>query len=91
MKRVVSAALLSAFLTGSALAADTVVNHDQAPVPAATPSFVWTGGFVGLNAGYAWGKSRYSNEYRISSTMIRMVGSADCMPATTINSTTGWC
>ncbi|GAA4531404.1 hypothetical protein GCM10023174_22700 [Chelativorans composti] len=31
MKRVVSAALLSAFLTGSALAADTVVNHDQAP------------------------------------------------------------
>lgn len=64
MKRVVSAALLSAFLTGSALAADTVVNHDQAPVPAATSSFVWTGGFVGLNAGYAWGKSRYSNEYR---------------------------
>lgn len=39
---------------GAANAADVLV--------AAPAGFVWTGGYVGLQAGYAWGKSHYSNE-----------------------------
>lgn len=32
-------------------------------VSAATAGFVWTGGYVGLQAGYAWGDSHYDEGY----------------------------
>ncbi len=41
-------------LSGYALAADAVV-YEPPPVEV-TPIFIWTGGYVGLHAGYAWGR-----------------------------------
>lgn len=41
-------------LSGYAFAADAVV-YEPPPVEV-IPSFVWTGGYVGLHAGYAWGR-----------------------------------
>ncbi|MDM8344526.1 porin family protein [Pseudochrobactrum sp. sp1633] len=46
-----SAALL---FTSSAMAADAVVYNEPAPVVVDT--FSWTGGYIGVNAGYAGGK-----------------------------------
>ncbi|UCA47743.1 outer membrane protein [Pseudochrobactrum sp. XF203] len=46
-----SAALL---FTGSAMAADAVVYNE--PAPAVVDTFSWTGGYIGVNAGYAGGK-----------------------------------
>ncbi|MCF7645883.1 porin family protein [Bacillus subtilis] len=45
----------------SAFAADAIVYNEPAPV-AVVDTFSWTGGYVGLNAGYAGGKNKY-NEY----------------------------
>ncbi|MER9356774.1 porin family protein [Mesorhizobium sp. M0514] len=44
-------ALSFSLLTSSALAADAIVAE-------AAPVFSWTGGYVGLQAGYAWGDGR---------------------------------
>ena len=49
-----SAALL---FTGAAVAADAVVYNEPAPVVADT--FSWTGGYIGVNAGYAGGKFKH--------------------------------
>jgi outer membrane immunogenic protein len=49
--------LASSFLlaaSGAALAADAVVY--EAPAPVEVAFFSWTGGYVGLHAGYAWGR-----------------------------------
>lgn len=62
MKKLFLTTSVSLLLAGSAMAADAVIAYDPAPAVAA-PSFVWTGGYVGLQAGYAWGKSTYANEY----------------------------
>ena len=40
--------------TGTAFAADAVVYNE--PAPAVVDTFSWTGGYIGLNAGYAGGK-----------------------------------
>lgn len=53
MRRVAVAFLASTFVTG-AMAADAVVYEEPAPV--AVTFFSWTGGYVGLHAGYAWGR-----------------------------------
>lgn len=53
MKRVAVAFLASTFATG-AMAADAVVYEEPAPVE--VTFFSWTGGYVGLHAGYAWGQ-----------------------------------
>jgi outer membrane immunogenic protein len=53
MKRLSFALLFSTAATG-AFAADAVV-YEPAPVDIA-PVFIWTGGYVGLHAGYAWGR-----------------------------------
>lgn len=41
-------------ISTAAMAADTVVVEPVAPA-----LFVWTGGYIGLQAGHAWGKSAY--------------------------------
>jgi len=53
MKRLAFAFLLSSVAT-SAFAADAVVYEEAAPVEVSF--FSWTGGYVGLHAGYAWGR-----------------------------------
>lgn len=41
-------------ITTPVLAADAIVYNEPAPV--AVDTFSWTGGYIGVNAGYAWGK-----------------------------------
>ena len=50
-----AAALL--FSSTSAFAADAIVYNEPAPV-AVVDTFSWTGGYVGVNAGYAGGKNK---------------------------------
>ena len=57
MTRIVTAALTAtALLAVSPLSSQAA---DLAPVPRA-PAFTWTGWYVGINAGYAWGDSTVS-------------------------------
>ncbi|WP_246592012.1 hypothetical protein [Aminobacter anthyllidis] len=59
MKTILLASKFFFAVAGSVLAADAVVYE---PVPEAAPAdLVWTGGYVGLQAGYAWGGAPYSN------------------------------
>lgn len=54
-------ATAAAMLAAPALAADLPV---RAPAPAPVymaPVFTWSGFYVGVNAGYAWGKARYTD------------------------------
>lgn len=53
MKRILLASAV-VFAASSAFAADAVVYQDPAPVVADT--FSWTGGYIGVNAGYAGGR-----------------------------------
>lgn len=50
----VAIALLASTLATGAMAADAVVYEEPAPVE--VTFFSWTGGYVGLHAGYAWGR-----------------------------------
>lgn len=52
MNKVIFASML-ALLGGAAHAADAVVAQEPAPVSELAPTFVWTGGYVGLQGGYA--------------------------------------
>lgn len=56
MKRILLASTVL-FAASSAYAADAVVYSEPAPVVADT--FSWTGGYIGLNAGYAGGKFKH--------------------------------
>lgn len=56
MKHIILASALSLAAT-SAFAADAVVYNEPAPVVADT--FSWTGGYIGVNAGYAGGKFKH--------------------------------
>jgi outer membrane immunogenic protein len=58
MKRIVSAGIGLLALTGAAAAADlpTKAPVYKAPPPIVDP-WTWTGVYVGLNAGYSWGRS----------------------------------
>lgn len=50
MKRALLASTFLLAIAGNGFAADAVVNEPPA-------AFVWTGGYLGLQAGYAWGKT----------------------------------
>lgn len=54
MRKFILATTFLCGMSGYALAADAVV-YEPAPVEV-TPIFIWTGGYVGLHAGYAWGR-----------------------------------
>lgn len=54
-KTILGATLLMATFT-PAIAADAVI---EIPPVETAPVFVWTGGYVGLQVGYAWGQSTY--------------------------------
>jgi outer membrane immunogenic protein len=56
MKSILLAGLAVLTLSGTAIAADVVVQE-----PAA--AYNWIGGYVGAMAGYAWGRSSYSEKY----------------------------
>lgn len=75
MKRLAFAFLLSTVATG-AIAADTVVYEEPAPV--AVEFFSWTGGYVGLQAGYAWGRENDNqSDVPIGSSVNSSFASAD--------------
>ncbi|MBX8828030.1 porin family protein, partial [Ochrobactrum sp. SFR4] len=54
--KLIAAAATILLTSASAYAADAIVYQEPAPVEVIN-TFSWTGGYVGLNAGYAWGKS----------------------------------
>ncbi|MBD0413930.1 outer membrane protein [Oryzicola mucosus] len=67
MKRILLATGLILSTTAAAFAADAVVYEPVAAAEIVQTGFVWTGGYVGLQAGYAWGKGRtWSNEEPVS-------------------------
>ena len=56
MKKIILASAII-FAAGSAYAADAVTYEEPTPVVADT--FSWTGGYIGVNAGYAGGKFKH--------------------------------
>lgn len=50
-------------LTSSALAADPT-HYESVPEPAVrVPAYVWTGGYIGLNAGYGGGRAEHTSVF----------------------------
>ncbi|HWM82534.1 MAG TPA: outer membrane protein [Pseudolabrys sp.] len=56
MKRAILAAAMTALLAGSAYAADLPVRHMPVKAPVAVPYYNWTGFYIGVNAGGAFGR-----------------------------------
>ncbi len=62
MKKILIAGIvLGTFAAGSALAADLPRPAPAYKAPVAAPVFNWSGFYVGLHAGYAWGDSQWTN------------------------------
>ncbi|MBX8827378.1 hypothetical protein [Ochrobactrum sp. SFR4] len=59
MKRIALAASVI-LASSSAYAADAIVPYVPEPAPVVADTFSWNGGYVGLNAGYAWGKFKHN-------------------------------
>jgi outer membrane immunogenic protein len=55
LKLVLAASAMALLTAGGARAADAVVEEPPVPVEQA-PIFTWTGGYIGLQGGYAWTK-----------------------------------
>ena len=56
------AGLMAAAWASPSLAADLPRPAYKAPVYVAPTAFSWTGFYVGLNGGYAWGHSDWNNQ-----------------------------
>jgi outer membrane immunogenic protein len=62
MKKILIAGIvLGTFAAGSALAADLPRPAPAYKAPVAAPMFNWSGFYIGLHAGYAWGDSDWTN------------------------------
>jgi len=57
VKRRLLGAALPVFIVSPAIAANLPVKAPPAPVPAPIAVPTWTGFYVGVNAGYAWGQN----------------------------------
>ena len=63
MKRILIAAVLALAAGGQAFAADLPVPAPAPPatyIPAPVPVYIWTGLYVGINGGYAFGDSNWT-------------------------------
>lgn len=59
--RIILASIAFAFTATSAYAADAIVADEVIVVP---NTFSWTGGYIGINGGYAIGKGKAQNVYQ---------------------------
>jgi outer membrane immunogenic protein len=61
-KVIVAAAVIAAFgFVGSANASDLPVRAPVYKAPVMAPAFNWSGVYFGINGGYAWGRSSWTN------------------------------
>lgn len=69
MKSSLLAAIVLLGLGGTAFAADAIstIEPTPAPLPVAS-SYIWSGAYIGLEAGYGWGKSHHFTEVIPAST-----------------------
>jgi len=71
LKRVLATSTVIAGLSTGALAADLpVYEPTPAPVAEPAPSFDWTGPYIGLQAGYLWGKNKFKEHDAITGSFI---------------------
>lgn len=60
--KAIIAASITVLFSSSVMAADAIVYNEPTP-PEVINSFSWTGGYIGVNAGHAWGKSPFRNRF----------------------------
>ena len=72
MKRVVFACLAALGLAATANAADLPRRYDPVPQRAFVPVYNWTGFYIGINGGGAWGDSKWDSvgTFDVSGAMI---------------------
>jgi outer membrane immunogenic protein len=70
MRRLGLALLASVALVGTAAAADLPVKAPVYKAPAMAPLYNWTGFYVGLNAGYSWGRQDNSDVNALGVTVL---------------------
>lgn len=61
MKKLLATAAALAIFSPAAFAADAIVYEEPVPVAVVAPGFSWTGGYVGVHAGYGWGSTHDKN------------------------------
>lgn len=59
-KAILGASAAALALTGSAIAADLPGRAAPPVIVAPAPIFTWTGAYIGLTAGYGWGKTEWA-------------------------------
>jgi len=62
-KSILLASTVAIVGTTGAHAADAIVYEEPVAVVAPAPVFSWTGGYLGGQVGYGWGKSRFSDDF----------------------------
>lgn len=62
--KTIIAASAAVLISGTAMAADAIVYNEPAPIEV-VDTFSWTGGYIGVNAGYAGGKFKHPFDVNI--------------------------